>query len=388
MMGGAVSIEALVCIGMLVILLFPIDIFRRRAIVQAPGERVDERDTMFARMARVPATPEYDDYYARHPDLKARDERIRRLPALLEPGGLYYDTPVIQEAKTYFETIDKITVEQYMVSESVARLHDARSPKDGIRRLAQGLGAVAVGFTTLEPEYLYTEKGRFDANYGEDISLNHRFAVVFLVEMGYEEMQQAPHAETLRESARQYYRAAHIAKVLEAVLVASGHDAKAHYDAHYDVILPPLAVFAGLGELGRNNILVADRYGSRVRIGAVTTNLPLTSDTPRRLGVIDFCRICKKCADNCPSRALSMDGTVAVRGVEKWPTDVEQCYTFWRKAGTDCGICMAVCPFSHRNNSFHNLVRLLIRLNPLIRRLALLFDNAIYGRRWEGGRRA
>ena len=45
---------------------------------------------------------------------------------------------------------------------------------------------------------------------------------------------------------------------------AAGHDAKPHYDAHYDVILPPLAVHAGLGELGRNNILVADRFGSRV----------------------------------------------------------------------------------------------------------------------------
>jgi epoxyqueuosine reductase QueG len=185
------------------------------------------------------------------------------------------------------------------------------------------------------------------------------------------------------ESARQYHRAAGIAFTVAAVLHTLDEEAKPHYDAHYDVILPPLAVAAGLGELGRNNILVADRFGSRVRIGAVTTRLPLRLDRPVELGVRRFCGICRKCAENCPSGALSCDGPVEVRGVSKWPTRVERCYAYWRAVGTDCGICMACCPFSHRDNAFHNLIRWVVRNVPPAHRLLKALDDLVYGRRWQ-----
>ena len=148
-------------------------------------------------------------------------------------------------------------------------------------------------------------------------------------------------------------------------------------------ILPPLAVRAGLGELGRHNILVADRFGSRVRIGAVTTSMELTHDTPADLGVDHFCTSCRKCAESCPSNALSLGEKETIRGVAKWPTNAERCYGYWRTVGTDCGICMAVCPFSHRDNWFHNLVRAMIHHFPWSHRPALWFDDLVYGRKWR-----
>jgi reductive dehalogenase len=171
-----------------------------------------------------------------------------------------------------------------------------------------------------------------------------------------------------------------------AAIRAAGHDARPHYDAHYDVILPPLAVRAGLGELGRNNILVADRYGSRVRIGAVTTDMAIAPGRPVDLGVAPFCEICKKCAENCPSRALSTGEREDVLAVRKWPTDVKRCYGYWRRSGTDCGICMAVCPFSHRDTPFHNLIRRVVRLHPMLARMALFGDDLWYGRKWTARR--
>jgi ferredoxin len=101
------------------------------------------------------------------------------------------------------------------------------------------------------------------------------------------------------------------------------------------------------------------------------------------LGADHFCSSCRKCADNCPSRALSLEEKENVRGVWKWPTRVESCYAYWRTLGTDCGICMAVCPFSHPDNWFHNLVRSMVRHLPWTHRAALFFDDLIYGRRWE-----
>jgi hypothetical protein len=44
---------------------------------------------------------------------------------------------------------------------------------------------------------------------------------------------------------------------------------------------------------------------------------------------------------------------------------------------------MAVCPFSHRANAFHNLVRWLVRKMPWAHQLLVWGDAAIYGRRWK-----
>jgi epoxyqueuosine reductase QueG len=155
-------------------------------------------------------------------------------------------------------------------------------------------------------------------------------------------------------------------------------------DDRLRAMTPLLAVAAGLGELGRNNILVADRFGARVRIGAVTTHLPLRLDAPVDLGVRRFCGVCRKCAENCPAGALSRNGPSSVRGVMKWPTRVERCYAYWRAVGTDCGICMACCPFSHRDNGFHNLIRWVVRRWPVTHRTLKTLDDLVYGRRWRG----
>jgi len=354
-----------------------------KELFSIPDERVDERDTMFARAARRPDTGPYADYYGRNPGLKVGDDRIRTLPRLGEPGGKFYDPARSPEADRLFESIEEITPDETVVRRWSGRLSAAGDPTGILRSLCTSLGAVACGAAPLDPAFLYTHKGRFDADYGEQVRLRHPSVLVFLVEMDHGAMQRAPRAEVLTESARQYYRAAEIAKNVEAVIRAAGSDAKAHYDAHYDVILPPLAVRAGLGNLGRHNLLIAPRYGTRVRIGAVTTELPLRHGRPVDLGVRSFCEVCRKCARSCPPGALSLDEAVPVRGVVKWPTDIERCYRYWRGLGTDCGICMAICPFSHRDSPFHNLVRWMVRHLPFTHRLLSWCDDLFYGRTWS-----
>ncbi len=349
----------------------------------APDERFDERDTMFARMALVPGTPQHQDYYSRNPRLQPADDRFRTMPRLLQPGGNFYDPEIARQAEESFRAIDEIEVEESLVREWSERLRSSRNPTSVLKKLLRSQGAVASGCTALDEMFVYTHKGRHPEDYGRPVELDHPSVVVFLVEMDFDEMRRAPKAETIRESARQYYHAARISKVLAEVLRAAGFAAKAQFDAHYDLILPPLAVAAGLGELGRNNILIADRFGSRVRIGAVTTDCPVKYDKPISLGAAALCEVCMKCAENCPSRSLSLSERVVVRGVEKWPTRVEACYAYWRRVGTDCGVCMASCPFSHRDNAFHNMVRGMIRHFRFVRRPAVYFENVFYGRKWR-----
>jgi len=346
------------------------------------SERVDERDTMFARMARRPGTPAFDEYYSRRPELRRIDDRLRAMPDLCRPGGRHYSEEIAGQTIEWFEKIEAIDPDPERVGALARRIRGNGDATGAVKRMLVDLGAVAVGCAPIERDFVYTRKGRFDGNYGRPVELSHPAAIVFLVEMDFDAMQRAPEGETIRESARQYFRAAEISLTAAAALRAAGFRATAHYDANYDLILPPLAVNAGLGELGRNNILIADRFGSRVRIGAVSTDLPVRFDRAVDLGAAAFCEICMKCAENCPSRALSMEGREEIRGVMKWPTRVERCYAYWRSVGTDCGICMAVCPFSHKDNALHNLVRRLIRIHPAVARIALLFDDLIYGRRW------
>ncbi len=146
-------------------------------------------------------------------------------------------------------------------------------------------------------------------------------------------------------------------------------------------MLPPVAYDAGLGELGRFGYLISPKFGARTRLGAVTTEIPLVPDGPIQFGVQDFCRRCKKCAVNCPPGAIPADNRTVVRGVEKWQLDIEKCYRYWRVVGTDCGLCMRVCPFSHPDTLAHNILRSGIKRSSFARSVSVYGDDLFYGKK-------
>ena len=47
----------------------------------------------------------------------------------------------------------------------------------------------------------------------------------------------------------------------------------------------PYAIKAGLGEYGRHGLLITPKYGPRIRLGKIYTNLPLAHDQPINFGV-------------------------------------------------------------------------------------------------------
>ena len=131
----------------------------------------------------------------------------------------------------------------------------------------------------------------------------------------------------------------------------------------------PIAIDAGLGELGRNGLLITPRYGPRVRLAKVFTDLPLAPDQPISFGVQAFCEVCGKCADTCPGRAIlpghNARTYAAVTssnnpGVYKWPVDAEKCQRVWCHAGHDCAVCIRVCPFNHPDSWLHRTTQTLM----------------------------
>jgi hypothetical protein len=251
-----------------------------------------------------------------------------------------------------------------------------------IKKLAKYYGALGCGITELKPTHIYSHIGRGTGKYGAPIQLDHQYGIAFTVEMDFEMTISAPYPPITMESGRQYVEFARVAVQLAAAIRELGYSARAHIDGNYRIIAPLVARDAGLGEIGRMGLLMTPRQGPRVRVGVVTTSMPLITDGYQPdPSVLDFCRICEKCATNCPSLSIPEGDREVSNGVLRWKIDPESCYHYWTIVGTDCGRCMAVCPYSHPDNLAHNLVRWGIRRSANFRRAALALDDFFYGKK-------
>ena len=350
---------------------------------QMPGSQVDERTIMFARARLEPGTPQYQAYYRDHPEHKAPDDAFRENPGLLEPGALFYDQKLASSPEGDFFLAESLrnTVDGPVAEEKVKSVPDQMSRY--IKDLALYHGARDVGICRLQPYHIYSHIGRGTGGYGAPVKLNDQFAIDFTVEMSHEMINSAPRMPAVMKSARQYAEAGKIAVSLAAAIRSMGYQARAHIDGNYRVIAPLVAKDAGLGEIGRMGLLMTPSLGPRVRLAVVTTDLPLTPDDATwNPTVIDFCNICKKCAEVCPSQAIPFgDREIYQDGTLRWKIDPERCYTYWTRVGTDCGRCMAVCPYSHEDNLMHNLVRFGVNHSHTFRRAAHWMDNLFYGKK-------
>jgi ferredoxin len=364
----------------LILFLLPIGSIERGH--DLPSKRFDERDVVFARWKLIPGSPEFEAYYAMRPENRAVDDKRRALPGLLSTKSLHADPYFFAAAKASFALIEAVREE---VDGPVAGERMELTPDQGtsmIKGLAQYYGAVTVGICELQPYHVYSHIGRGSGTYGTSIHLDHRYAIAFTVEMDYEIMRQAPKAPVVMESALRYVQAATIGLQLGYHIRSLGYPARAHIDGNYRVIAPLVARDAGLGEIGRMGILMTPRLGPRVRLGVVTTDLPLIPDERRHdTSMLDFCRICLKCAVNCPSQAIPSDDRHEIDGAIRWRINADKCFHYWNVIGTDCGICMSICPFSHPDHWGHNLIRWAIQRSGAARRAALWLDDLFYGRK-------
>lgn len=151
----------------------------------------------------------------------------------------------------------------------------------------------------------------------------------------------------------------------------------------------PMAIEAGLGEGGRNGVLITPEYGPCVRIGKVLTNMPLDHDKPIRFGVEEFCNSCMKCARECPSKCIT-EGEQSWEarndcnngGVKKWYNDYKKCLQFWMDNGASCSNCIAVCTYTKGHMWGHAVTETVIDKAPMFNGLWLSLDDAFgYGER-------
>lgn len=96
------------------------------------------------------------------------------------------------------------------------------------------------------------------------------------------------------------------------------------------------AVAAGLGQLGKSELLLNPVYGNTLAIGLILCDLPLRSDVPSESVCIDGC---KKCIESCPVGAIR-EGEV----VQKLCRENSYGKNARGFDTVNCNRCRTVCP--------------------------------------------
>jgi reductive dehalogenase len=360
-----------------------------------PNYRFDQKNEMFKRRTwdeeirphgdRLYTTIKYQDRYG----YRKLDYALRNAAWNLEYGfgfgnmrsdmGLYSWSHVADKVKRFVETDGPV-------------LHDTETNTRIIKKAARFLGADLVGICKVHPNLIYSHEYDLVDMKHHPIELpeNCQNAIVMAVEMDYEATRYSPDGISGAATGLGYSMQAVMANLLATFIRGLGY--KAIPSGNDTAISIPLAIAAGLGELGRMGLLISEKYGPRVRLSKVFTDLPLQYDTYRPFGVKEFCLVCKKCAKQCPSQCIPYGEPTQqglspsnFSGVLKWYIEPEKCFLFWVKNWMDCNNCVMSCPFNKPRGILHDSVRTVIRKTPQLNRLIVWLDDILgYGKPIRG----
>jgi reductive dehalogenase len=218
-----------------------------------------------------------------------------------------------------------------------------------------------------------------------------KWVIAIAIPMDLDLLSRAPTALGDAASALGYSHSAFVVSSLAAFIRGLGYEAIPSVNDTAQSI--PFAVDAGIGELSRLNKLVTPEFGPAVRLCKVFTDLPMAYDKPINFGLVEFCKKCKKCAESCPSRALSFDDEPSFRtkgpwnnpGHKTWYEDSYKCFQYWQKSGSACGVCLASCPYTKGDQAWiHEGVKATASIAPATDGVFRIMDNAFgYGKQHD-----
>lgn len=271
---------------------------------------------------------------------------------------------------------------------SKASLPSPEETTTRIKKAALTLGAGMVGVCELDNRWVYSHN--FSRKTQEtkplDLPADISHVIVLIVPMDYELSKTIPSALGGATTGLGYATSLNCATALAQFITNLGYEAIASLN---DTALSiPLAIQAGLGEYGRNGLLITPKYGPNVRIAKVFTNLQLVPDQPITFGLQSFCNICRKCSDGCPVKAIDKGAPTneapnisSHSFIKKWTVNAEKCFKFWVGMNTDCAICIRVCPYNKDYTKWWNQLGIRLANSPLRRWMLWLDDLLNFGKR-------
>ena len=234
------------------------------------------------------------------------------------------------------------------------------SPENSTHRIkaaARIFGAGMVGICEIDHRWVYakTYNRKTRDNPALEIPKSFRYAIILILPMDYALSKTFPAALSGTTTGVGYMQSMGCATQLAQFITNLGYEAMASMN---DTALNiPMAIQAGLGEYGRNGLLITPEFGPNVRIAKVFTDLELKADQPITFGVKAFCDLCQECVTACPAKAIpsgpprnTPPNLSSHSHIKKWTTNAEKCFRFWTNMNSDCAICIRVCPY-HRDYS-------------------------------------
>ena len=269
------------------------------------------------------------------------------------------------------------------------------TPKEAsqiVRKAAQVLGADQVGFAELDRRWVYSHyfdeetKKDYPIKFSDDpgyeqydqpirlddgtrvIPKEMKYVVVLLHEWGkdIDGTEHAPALLTEGLSTLAYARMAPTLWMVAEFIRGLGYNA---IPAANDTALSiPLAVDAGLGQLGRHGLLINPKVGARCRISKIFTDLPLEAAGAVDSGITEFCNACLKCVPKCGTGAITKGdrsfeplGQSNSPAVLSWKVDATKCMTFQNRVGTTCSTCVRRCAWTKPPHKAYAIPRFFIR---------------------------
>lgn len=327
--------------------------------VIGPLERFNQKFTVLSRTSWDPSFKRLKRKYQ-----KTRDELIRKENLLVDCAlrdASWYVANTLGTFAGFMHGNDRLYSwkclegpAENIDSELKFRKAKVRNPSAmsaRVKNAGRFYGADLIGIAMLNKFWVYSYSYNRLTGQNDPIRLSKKlkFAIVMAIEMDYEKFASSD-IEASAATGLGYSKMAFVASLLAQFVRNLGYQA---IPCGNDTALSiPLAIDAGLGELGRNGLLITRQFGPRVRLCKVLTDLPLKPDRPIDFGVQEFCERCRKCLESCPVHAISEERTTDAKnlshssGILKWPVDGESCFRFWCETGIDCSVCIRVCPFN------------------------------------------
>ena len=199
-----------------------------------------------------------------------------------------------------------------------------------------------------------------------------KYVISLGFEMDYDSMKTAPTAIAFAGTLMHGYRTI-IQTVASLSEFIRGLGFNAIPSSNDTALNVPLAIDAGIGEDARHGgCLMSPEYGPRLRLAKVITDLPLALDKPITFGVHEFCEQCGKCAKLCPAKAIpngprtygeekndvDAPNISESKGPLRWINNQERCRAYFAAGGTNCGVCIRVCPWNKPSGPLYSIAKL------------------------------